>query len=334
MAVYSNLSDIKSKLPFEHELSVLLELLEKVNPCSQIYSFNGDSFILSYSLKLNLLNFKHAFPLRADVRIIGLPISLCCKGYWGEVSSVERAIEEMKGLKVVLNADPGFKRLVAGRTLSTFVFNNRFSSFEDYLKALRSSYRRRIMKALKKGEGLIVKSLDRKRFSREHYDLYLSIMDRTQNPLEILPMQFFTDYEADFFEFIDSGSGQLLGFIQLKELGGELCFLFGGFRKEYNEPYDLYYNMLLKILKAGIERGYKTINFGQTAEESKLKIGCREVYKYLYLHHSNPIINKLLQRLVPMFSYKPYKIRHHVFNMDLKEVSFKPEIESVKGGLL
>ena len=55
------------------------------------------------------------------------------------------------------------------------------------------------------------------------------------------------------------------------------------------------------------------IEFGQTAEESKLKIGCREVEKYLYVHHSNYIINYIIQELVSFVSYRPYKRSHHVF---------------------
>ena len=71
--------------------------------------------------------------------------------------------------------------------------------------------------------------------------------------------------------------------------------------------------MLLKIVEVGIERGVKTIEFGQTAEETKLKIGCVEKKKYLYIHHSNKTINKLIKALVPAFSYKPYSKEHKVF---------------------
>ena len=298
-------------LPIDPELISLLGLLEKINPCDQNYIFHLDSLIISYSLELNILNFINTFPIRLKVRIIGFPISICEKGYFGSQENIETIIKTMKGLKIVLNADSGFKK--AGRTLSTFIFFNRFSSFDDYLQNMRSSYRRRMTKAIKKGEAIQVSALNRRDFCQKHYDLYLSVMKRTNNPLETLALEFFTQYDSELYEFIDKNSHQLLGFIQVKQMKEELYFLFCGFHKEENEHYDLYYNMLLKIIKLGIERKVKVIHFGQTSEESKLKIGCKEVEKYLFIHHSNSFINMILQSLVIGFSYKPYKVPHHVF---------------------
>ncbi|TJX66505.1 hypothetical protein E8P77_07610 [Soehngenia saccharolytica] len=71
--------------------------------------------------------------------------------------------------------------------------------------------------------------------------------------------------------------------------------------------------MLLKIVEEGIILGVDRINFGQTSEESKLKIGCREEERYLSIYHHNRRINRVLQLLVPYFSYKPYDIKHNVF---------------------
>lgn len=298
-------------LSIGQELVSLLSLLEKINPSDQKYTFYLDSLVISYSLKLNILNFINTFPIRLKVRVIGLPISICEKGYFGSQENIEKMIHAMKGLKIVLNADSGFKK--AGKTLSTFVFFNRFSSFDDYLQNMRSSYRRRMTKAMKKGKTIEVRAFHRKDFSEKHYDLYLSVMKRTSNPLETLPLEFFIQYDSELYEFIDKNSHQLLGFIQVKQMQEELYFLFCGFHKEDNEQYDLYYNMLLKIIQLGIDKKVKMIHFGQTSEESKLKIGCEEVEKYLFIHHSNFFINMILQSLVKRFSYKPYKVSHHVF---------------------
>lgn len=294
----------------------LLELLDEVNPCDQEYETIGDISIVSYSLKLNIFNFTKFIPIHIHTRIIGLPISLCEKGYWGESNSVKRLIQSKKGLKIVLNANKDLG--TSGQTLSTFVFNNSFKDFDDYLNSLRCSYRRRIKKALDFRKKLRINIIDKVDFTKIHYEMYLSVMKRTENPLEILPIEFFMNYDSELYDFVDLESNQVLGFIQLKQIDDCLYFFFGGFHKEDNEKYDLYYNMLIKIVELGIEREIKTINFGQTAEESKLKIGCAEVPKYLYIHHSNVIINKILQTLAPLFSYKPYNIKHHVFKSDSK----------------
>lgn len=298
-------------IKFNKELIPLLVLLEKVNPCNQSYEANHNCIFVSYFLRLNLFNFLEELSLKMNVQIIGLPISVSEKGYWGEETDIEALIKKKKGLKILLNGNSGFKN--AGKTLSTFVFENRFISFSNYLDSLRSPYRRRLKKALRKREHIKINKFNRKDFNENHYKLYMSIMKRTKNPLETLPIEFFMNYEAELYEFISKETNEIIGFVQLKEMKDRLCFLFGGFRQEDNELYDLYYNMLLKIVETGIEKKVGVIEFGQTAEESKLKIGCVEVPRYLYVHHGNPVLNWFFQTLLPMFSYKPYQIKHHVF---------------------
>lgn len=296
---------------FERELIPLLELLEKINPCGQSYEMDKDWVLISYFLKLNLFNFLKIPAFKMQIQMIGLPVSLSEKGYWGDEAIIEDRLKQRKGLKILVNGNEGFK--TPGRTLSTFCFENKFASFDDYLQSLRSPYRRRLKKALGRREEMLIKKFDRSDFSEAHYKLYRSIMDRTKNPLEVLPIDFFREYEAELVEFIQAETKEIIGFIQLKEVNNRLIFLFGGFRKQDNDDYDIYYNMLLKIIEIGIEKKAATIEFGQTAEESKLKIGCVEVEKYLTAHHSNPLLNWMIQSLLPVFSYKPYKIKHHVF---------------------
>lgn len=320
MTYYKNINNLYNDLDFTKGVKInkewieLLCLLEKINHCNQSYELIDDCMIVSYKFRLNVFNFKNIIPLRLNVDIIGLPISISHKGYFGDTDKVKNTIEQRKGLKIILNSDRFIKN--GGTTLSSFVFYNRFKSFDDYLNSLRSPYRRRLNKALIHRDKLSIRRLNKEKFDSEYYELYLSIMNRTQNPLEILPIGFFRDYEAEIYEFVDKLTNRLLGFIQVKQIDENLIFLFGGFKKEDNKTYDLYYNMLLKIIEHGIEKDIKLIEFGQTAEESKLKIGCEEKKRYLYIHHSNPIINRFVRTLVPFFSYKPYKIKHNVFKED------------------
>ncbi len=289
----------------------LLSLLEEINPCNQLYELAEDCLIISYELKVDLFNFNNIMPLKAKAQIIGLPISMSQRGYCGNLNKVIEIIKKRKGLKIILNADTEI--IKGARTLSTFVLENNFETFDDYQNMLRSSYRRRIKKAMSKRNNLIIRKILNSDFNENYYNLYLDIIKRTDNPLETLPIEFFREYETEIYEFVDRGTQNVVGFIQLKEFGGRLCFLFGGFKKNNIEKYDIYYNMLLKIIEAGIEKKVKIIEFGQTAEESKLKIGCKEVNKYIYVHHSNFILNFIIQKVLPVMSYKPYSTIHHVF---------------------
>jgi hypothetical protein len=330
----------------------LLRFLEKVNPCGQVYYLNRGIILVSYLHHLNLLNFTKKMSLKAKVRIIGLPISLSGSGILTKrdlnpienetvKTAIHEVLEEMKGLGLVLNYE---EDLYGGhRTLSAFIFRNRFPDFQAYLDALRAPYRRKIIKVLERGKHLHFIRVPSSDFAGEHYSLYRSIMERTQNPLEILPIDFFKGYDAEIIEVRDMKS-RLVGFVQLKGAGPVLYFMFCGFRKSFSntakvgkdtlqlkgnedaglDHIDLYYNMLLFIIRYGIENGYEKIEMGQTSEETKLKLGCMEVEKYLFLHHGNPILNAVLQKLSGRFSYKGYGTMHHVYRKE--KISTRPTI--------
>lgn len=291
----------------DKEYIELLTVLETTNQCDQRYIKKEDLFIVLYKQKINLLNFKRLFPLWINATIVGLPISISEKGYFGDEKRVEEYLDSIKGLTIVLNAEKPFS--VYGKTLSTFRFINHFQSFEEYLECLRSSYRRRVLLALKKREGLCIRKAD---FSEEHYKLYKSVLNRSSYPLESMPLEFFKTWDSEIYEITDL-EGVLLGFVQLKQIKDKLYFIFCGFEKENIKAYDIYMNMLIWIVEFGIKRGVGEIDFGQTSEETKLKLGCEEREKYLYVNHSNPIIDKIIKYFLPRFSYKGYKVEHRVF---------------------
>lgn len=304
----------------------LLELLEEVNPCGQEYYVHKDIILITYQCKLNLLSFRKDLNLKVGTRMIGLPVSISHSGIWtcdendGELrAKVLEALTMLKGLTVVLNSDielPG-----QNRTLSNYVFQNRFTDFDQYLQAMRSSYRRHLMIVLQKGEDLFFNKVSPDHFTMDHYQLYQSIMERADYPLEVLSIEFFRRYPAEIFETRDS-TGRLLAFIQMKGRGDTLHFMFCGFTRAGQATAGkggsatLYQNMLLFIIRYGIEKGYKRINMGQTSAESKLKLGCVEETKYLYARHSNPLIDAVLRRFSGRFSDQGYPIGHRVFKAD------------------
>ncbi|HEY8909569.1 MAG TPA: hypothetical protein VIM51_04730 [Desulfosporosinus sp.] len=178
------------------------------------------------------------------------------------------------------------------------------------------------MIAMQKGEDLSFNKVLPGDFTSQHYQLYQSIMDRADYPLEVLSPEFFKRYNSEIFETRDS-TGRLLAFIQMKGIGDTLHFMFCGFEREgkatgsKGDSAVLYQNMLLFIIRHGIEKGYKRINMGQTSAETKLKLGCVEEKKYLYARHSNPLIDVVLRRLSGVFSDKGYSTGHRVFKVDV-----------------
>lgn len=319
MKSYKSIADIKysdtenfnmERFGLEDDVRDLLLLLEEVNPCSQRYYIKNNTLLVTYMHRLNLLNFTKKFRLNLPVRIAAMPVSVEIPGVFGSIDDALGIINELRGLTLILNSDTALPG--GGCTLSSFIFRNEFTDFEDYMSSLRSSYRRRIRTALEKGSDLHISRIEVSDFSETHYDLYRSVYERSGNKLELLPIEFFRKCGAEIYEFRDPRN-DLLAFVQLLESKNELMFLFCGFREEDVKSCDIYMNMLLFILREGIRRSSNAINFGQTSEETKSKLGCEEVKKYLHIHHSNPIINWILQKLTPYFSYKGYPCRHRVY---------------------
>ncbi len=93
-----------------------------------------------------------------------------------------------------------------------------------------------------------------------------------------------------------------------------MSFVFGGMNYQYRDEYDLYYNMLLHMLKIGIKNQVKVIDLGQTAENTKCRLGCELEERYMAAFSRNRLISTLLCRFAPLLAYDQEQIHYNVFN--------------------
>ena len=291
----------------------LLSLLEKLNPCDQRYYLGKRAFLVTYRQRINLLSFLKRGRMNYTVRIVGFPVSLVKKGYFGDPVEAAEMIRALKGFTLVLNAGKDLT-LPRGYTLSSYRLAITDRSFEEYLGRMRSPYRYRLNKALEKQTLYRVERIPGEEFNQELYDLYRDVYQRSEAPLECLPLEFFREMPGEIYVFRESGRS--IGFLFLAHQQDTLYFLFGGFLKEDVEKYDLYYGMLIEMVKIALEKGVGFLELGQTAEETKAKMGAKEEEKHLYLTHSNPLINGILPKLIPFGSYRPGTRRYRVFKED------------------
>ena len=278
--------------PFDAEL---LEVLKEENRFEQEYVYlqDGDSYALftMYRMKLNLFTFGK-FNWKIWIWVIGYPCSLSNAGYLtNDRELLLRYAEGIKGAKLVLNATEPMEcnNWSVGETLPTCMFVNRFERMEEYMRALRSGYRRRIRKALSACREFTVREGAE---DIDIYPLYLNTYEKSGYKLEKLEPGFFLRADAVRLVFLKDGEPR--GFVLLKQTGDMLVFMLCGMDYRY-ETADLYYFMLYTILEYGIKRGVRSIDLGQTSEETKLKIGAVLEKRYFYAHHSNPVINRLVR---------------------------------------
>ncbi len=296
-----------------------LSHLERVNPCGQRYSYLMDSnsikaICVDYSLKLDIFTYSF-LSLKLPVRIMGIPCSVSKPGFAvlpGFEASMIQHFQALKGAKLILNSDlnlPG----AHGVTLPTCKLPLSWASVEDFLGSMRSGYRYRLKKALKKWARVEVEYLSPAEFDQDLYRMYEQVYQKSAAKLEKLSQGFFSQLPLPAKLIRASVQGRALGFAVVVENGPELIFLFTGFDYSLQAGYDTYLNLLLEIIKYGLERGFSRIELGQTAEETKLKLGAALHAKSMYIYHSNPLINKLAFRLAGLLSYKPPCFDFHVF---------------------
>ena len=132
--------------------------------------------------------------------------------------------------------------------------------------------------------------------------------------VEKLSIDFF---RGEFFKiFVLEDDKAARGFVQLLGNGDELVFEFVGIDYSVQSQYDTYLAMLLQIVRYAIENGYKTVDFGQTADDTKLKLGSEYVYLYAFLNHKNKLLNAVCKKLAPKLEYRPIKEKFEVFKKE------------------
>ena len=321
---------VEEELPEQFGVEVL-KLLKETNPFEQEYYYAKSdehyAFYTLYRSKMDILTFgKTSWYMK--VSTIGYPCSLSCPGYvTDDLSFLLESITHIKGAKLVLNviepisylqskeADRGSnvnikgnvkgkkKRIESsmgfGETLPTCMFDCNFSTIDEYLDSLRSSYRRRLKLAVKRcEESGIVKTHDNQ---ADIYQLYLNTYEKSNYKLERMEREFFERVEAE--KIVYQKDGKNIGFTLLRRQGTHLDFMLCGM--DYSEKTaDLYYYMLLNIIDYAIREHCKTIDFGQTSEQTKLKLGAYLEKRYFYASHTNPLLNLVARYGKDVLAYK------------------------------
>lgn len=301
-----------------------LAFMESCDPCGQRYHLvrdaDGrlDTVFLTYVRRRYNLSMFTRYDYRVTMTFVYVPLSVTRPGIaWGTCRDEALAhIRGIKGYTLVLNVPAGdYPGFATGLTCSQCVLPVGWSTFEEYLAALRSHYRHRYRKALRTSAPLRLRFLsDPSEFGEELYGLYLQVVANSRLVIETLPLEFFRGRWFTIFVLEDADGPQ--GFVQLLPNGEELIFEFVGLNYATHHRYDTYLRMLLEIVRYGIENGFRSIDFGQTADDTKLKLGCDYLELYAALHHSNPLVMAGARLLAPALQYRPLATEFQVFTQD------------------
>lgn len=273
-----------------------------------------------YNQKINIFTFGK-LKLNLPFTIIAPPISIDDVGFNGDIDSLIEDLQKKSKFTIYLFLNLRQehvynlknKTIGIGHTLSSCILNtNDYSTFDDYKNSLRSQYRRRLNKAIIKAEDLVIDKINNHNFDENLYNLYLQVLEHNEKyKLETLPIDFFKNSECEIYTF--KANTKTLAFVMINHNKQSTYFIFGGLDYEFRDKYDLYYNMLIFVIKNGIENKSSIINFGQTAEDTKCRLGCKLNLRYMICFSSSLVLNFIINKFFKNFDYKNENKDFNVF---------------------
>lgn len=246
------------------------------------------------------------------VAICRYPLSLPTRGYSHTKESEKYALKAMaarpEDLKIIAYEKSLPAEIPKGwhlkNSMPYAIFYNNYASFEEYLNCLTKYYRKSIKKSLSKLEELTIMEEQGNNFTKEHYLLYQAVADKSRYQGFYMSMDFFTKISLKHEYISFYRKNKIVGWVLLLPTGQRIYAPICGFDLKINKHYDIWRNLHVQTIKKAIINKYKTVDFGDTAEEGKIRLGCTLEPRYLLIKHENKLFNALLT-CTPWFEYKP-----------------------------
>jgi hypothetical protein len=216
----------------------------------------------------------------------------------------------------------GYRRF---ESLPMNVIDRRFSDIDAYTAGLRSRYRQGVRKSLDKARaaGLRYERITDTDAILDLYDsslhrLYEAVALSSKNRLELLPVSFFRGLARRLpgrvgLTLIRAGD-QVLAFNWNIVDGKAYHFLFAGLDYDLNPGLDLYFNLFYAEMDQAYRAGAERLVLGQTADDFKTRLGCRQERLFFYVAPTGPIASIILRAAGPLLLPEPRQWPpHHVF---------------------
>jgi hypothetical protein len=195
----------------------------------------------------------------------------------------------------------------------------RWPDFQSYLAAMRHSYRRQILRGLKKlgqtgpliqtgaaseanaGEPVLMLAGPEVCSPKQFYDLYREVMHRAKTKLERLNAAFFENFYknmGDDFDLLAMMNGrEILSVALLTVQGKTMTFLLTGIDYSKRDAYDTYCNLLNGIIVRAMQRGCDRLDLGQTSYRLKQRLGGECIPQFFYLRAESRLAHFFLKAL-------------------------------------
>jgi hypothetical protein len=197
-----------------------------------------------------------------------------------------------------------------------------WNQFDNYLADLNKKYRDRYKTARKKAKNVKKIELDLEEINQNSqilHSLYLNVSDHAKVNTFILPENHFYSFkkrlDENFKVFGYYLDNELIGFYSLILNGKALETYFLGYDSKYQYKNQLYLNMLYDMVSFGIENNFSSIVYARTAMAIKSSVGAKPEKMFIYMKHTNWIMNMLLKFIFKLMNPKQNWEERHPFRI-------------------
>lgn len=201
-----------------------------------------------------------------------------------------------------------------------FYLKQEWLTIEDYVSTLNKKYRDQYKRARKKRAFITTTELtldEIKYHTPLLYKLYNNVTKNAKFNTFYLPENHFfilkKQLKENFKVYGYFYKNQIVGFHTLILNNTTLETYFLGYDKEHQQNNLLYLNMLYDMLSFAITNKFKTIIYARTAMEIKSSVGAKATPMFIYLKHTNGLLNVLLKPIFKFMNPKQNWSERHPF---------------------
>ena len=183
--------------------------------------------------------------------------------------------------------------------------DSRWGSYEDYLGALDSKYRKNCKDQAKKiaAAGCVIESLtDLRPHARRLHELYLNVNGNAAVRLFTLPENYLTglaqELGTDFSCHVVRRGEEILGFVTAVRDGETAIGYLIGFDREAAAGLPIYLRLLHSTLNDAIRWKCSRLSLGRTALEPKAALGAKPEPMSVYVRHRFPVMNWVMRGML------------------------------------
>jgi hypothetical protein len=195
-----------------------------------------------------------------------------------------------------------------------------WNTIDDYLSDIKSKARVRTKRAKKLGSSLLMKKLSHEEVVLENdamYQLYLETASYSTFNLFTLDHQYFIELSSALGDKVSIFGvyyeDELVAFFSTIVNDKQMHAHFLGYSQKYNPSHQVYLNILYWLVEEAINAKVFSLELSRTALEIKSSIGAVPEELAVYVRAQNPIINKLMKHVFPLFIPKQEWVQRSPF---------------------